>query len=69
MRAAVLEQPGLPVSIVLDSGRVNGECHRRHRSVELRAFLDSIGASVPADLEVHLILAALARSSRPASGA
>lgn len=35
---------------------MNGECHRRNRSVEFRAFLDSIEASVAADLEVHLIL-------------
>jgi len=38
------------------SGRVIGECHRRHRSVEFRAFLDTIEAAVPAELEVHLIL-------------
>jgi transposase len=38
------------------TGQVVGECHRRHRSVEFRAFLDTIEASVPADLEVHVIL-------------
>src|SRR3972149_2137267 len=27
------------------SGRVIGECHRRHRSVEFRAFLDTIEAA------------------------
>src|SRR5450759_4727537 len=29
------------------TGQVIGECHRRHRSVEFRAFLDTIEASVP----------------------
>jgi transposase len=38
------------------SGTVIGECHRRHRSVEFRAFLDTIEASVPPELEVHVIL-------------
>jgi transposase len=38
------------------SGAVIGECHRRHRAVEFRAFLDTIEASVPADLDVHVIL-------------
>ena len=32
-----------------------GQCHRRHRAVEFRKFLDAIGAEVPADLDVHLI--------------
>ncbi len=38
------------------SGRVIGECHRRHRAVEFRAFLDTIDGKVPADLDVHVIL-------------
>ncbi len=38
------------------TGRVIGACHRRHRSVEFRKFLDTIDAAVPAALEVHLIL-------------
>jgi transposase len=38
------------------SGRVFGECHRRHRSIEFRQFLDTIDASVPGALDVHLIL-------------
>ena len=38
------------------TGKVIGECHRRHRSVEFRKFLDTIEASVPADLDVHLIV-------------
>jgi transposase len=38
------------------TGAVIGECHRRHRSVEFRKFLDTIDQSVPESLEVHLIL-------------
>ena len=38
------------------SGKVIGETHRRHRSVEFRKFLGRIDAEVPADLEVHLII-------------
>ena len=38
------------------TGKVIGECHRRHRSQEFLQFLDTIDARVPADLDVHLIL-------------
>lgn len=38
------------------TGEVLGECHRRHRSVEFRKFLDTIDKAVPEDLDVHLIL-------------
>ena len=38
------------------TGKVIGECHRRHRSQEFLRFLETIDASVPADLDVHLIL-------------
>jgi transposase len=38
------------------TGQVLGSCHRRHRSVEFRNFLDRIDAAVPPDLDVHLIL-------------
>ncbi len=38
------------------TGRVIGECHRRHRTIEFRTFLDTIDAAVPAGLAVHLIL-------------
>lgn len=40
----------------LASGRVIGELHRRHRSKEFLAFLRTVEASVPAELEVHLIM-------------
>lgn len=38
------------------SGEVLGRCHRRHRSVEFRKFLDTIDAAVPPELDVHLIV-------------
>jgi transposase len=38
------------------TGKVIGECHRRHRAVEFRTFLDTIEANVPASLDIHLVL-------------
>jgi transposase len=38
------------------TGKVIGECHRRHRSQEFLQFLETIDTQVPADLEIHLIL-------------
>src|SRR5215813_5137143 len=38
------------------TGKVIGQLHRRHRSVEFRKFLDTIEANVPPALAVHLIL-------------
>ena len=38
------------------TGKVIGQCHRRHRAVEFRKFLDTIEAEVPLDLDVHLIV-------------
>ena len=38
------------------SGKVIGDCHRQHRSIEFRKFLDTIDAAVPRDLDVHLVL-------------
>jgi hypothetical protein len=29
------------------SGKVIGECHRRHRSIEFRKFLETVDAAVP----------------------
>ena len=40
----------------VQTGKVIGECHRRHRAVEFRKFLDTIATTVPAALDVHLIL-------------
>lgn len=38
------------------TGKVIGKCHRRHRSVEFRKFLDTIEAYVPRNLDVHVIM-------------
>jgi len=38
------------------TGKVIGECHQRHRSVEFRKFLDTIDAAVPEAFDVHLVL-------------
>ena len=38
------------------TGKVIGECQRRHRSQEFERFLNTIDAAVPADLDVHLVL-------------
>ncbi len=38
------------------TSQVISQCHRRHRSVEFRRFLDAVEAQVPADVDVHLIL-------------
>jgi transposase len=43
-------------ALEVKSGRVLGDFHARHRSVEFRKFLEHIEEAVPADLEVHLIL-------------
>jgi len=37
------------------TGQVIGQLHQRQRSRELHAFLDRIEATVPAELDVHLI--------------
>lgn len=38
------------------TGEVIGQCHRRHRVIEFRKFLDRIDSSVPESLDIHLIL-------------
>jgi transposase len=43
-------------ALELKTSRVIGQLHRRHRSVELRQFLDVIEANVPAGLEAHIIM-------------
>ena len=40
----------------VQTGQVVGETHRRHRAVEFRRFLDRLDASVPPDLDVHIIM-------------
>ncbi len=43
-------------ALEMASGQIIGECHRRHRAVEFRQFLDTVDAVTPAELDVHLIL-------------
>ena len=38
------------------TGEVIAECHKRHRSIEFRRFLDTIEATVPQGLDIHLIV-------------
>jgi len=38
------------------TGSVIGELHRRHRSSEFLQFLRTIESSVPADLDIHLVM-------------
>jgi transposase len=38
------------------TGKIIGECHRRHRASEFRKFLDTIDAAVPKHLDVHLVM-------------
>lgn len=38
------------------TGEVIGQCFPRHRAAEFRKFLDEVEASVPEDLEVHLVM-------------
>lgn len=40
----------------VQTGKVIGEYHRRHRTKEFRQFLQTVEANVLAELEVHLIL-------------
>src|SRR5271167_1024058 len=46
----------LLAALDVKTGKVIGECHRRHRSAEFRKFLDTIEQAVPRSLDVHLIL-------------
>src|ERR1700704_1843759 len=43
-------------ALEVKSGKIIGECHRRHRTIEFRKFLDRIDGEMPTDLAGHLIL-------------
>ena len=47
------------------TGNVISECHARHRALEFRKFLDTIDASVPRDLDIHLVLDNLSTHKAP----
>lgn len=38
------------------TGKVIGQCHRKHRAVEFLKFLRRIDSEVPANLDVHIVL-------------
>ena len=42
-------------ALQVKTGKVLADCRRRHRFVEFRAFRHRIKASLPDDLEIHLI--------------
>jgi transposase len=48
------------------TGKVIGQCRRRHRAAEFLKFLQQIDASVPADLDVHIVLDNLSTHKTPA---
>ncbi len=43
-------------ALEIATGKVIGEIHRRHRSIEFRKFLDTIDANVPEGIDVHLVM-------------
>ena len=48
------------------TGEVIGECHRRHRAIEFKKFLNSIDEQVPEHLDVHLVMDNYATHKTPA---
>ena len=48
------------------TGRVIGQCQRRHRHQEFLQFLAGVEAAVPAELEIHLIVDNYATHKTPA---
>lgn len=47
------------------TGRVIGQCYRQHRAKEFLRFLSEIDHSVPAELDIHLVLDNLATHKTP----
>jgi transposase len=48
------------------TGRVIGRCFARHRAREFRAFLNTIEAHVPDDLDIHIVMDNVATHKTPA---
>src|SRR5215217_3566460 len=48
------------------TGKVIGQCRRRHRAAEFLKFLKQIDDSVPAELDVHIVLDNLSTHKTPA---
>lgn len=43
-------------ALEIATGRVIGRCYRRHRTKEFLAFLKTVDAETPGDLDLHLVL-------------
>jgi transposase len=48
------------------TGRIIGRCFARHRAKEFRAFLNTIEANLPDDLEMHIVMDNVASHKTPA---
>ena len=48
------------------TGEVIGECHRRHRAIEFKKFLNTIYEQVPEHFDVHLVMDIYATHRTPA---
>ena len=44
------------MALDIATGKIVGQCHRKHRAVEFRKFLNSVNKAVPEDLDVHLVM-------------
>lgn len=47
------------------TGKVIGECHKQHRAIEFRKFLNTIDKSVAKELDVHIVMDNYATHSAP----
>ena len=43
-------------ALEIATGKVIGQIHRRHRSLDFRKFLDTVDSNVPEGLDVHLVM-------------
>ncbi|MDB5620317.1 MAG: putative transposase [Tardiphaga sp.] len=44
------------MALDIATGKITGKCYGRQRAVGFRKFLDEIEATVPRDLDVHLVM-------------
>jgi transposase len=48
------------------TGEIIGECFKRHRAKEFKAFLNTIEANVPDDLDIHIVMDNVSSHKTPA---
>jgi len=48
------------------TGEIIGECFKRHRAKEFKAFLNTIEANVPGDLDIHIVMDNVSSHKTPA---